>query len=400
MNEKLKLSLIENTDNDLSNYPNCNEETTLALETFNKLNNSLKIALTDRGITSNEASCLDIAVEHLNKQLGINPTRLFSLEDYNGYYNNINSCKIAIENIAVRIIEVIKKIAAWIRDAIKYVIELIISRLDEYKGISSKVKQLKLRASEIGNKSPKKPTVNDTNLATFLSYDSKVLDAKDIIKNYNLHVQNTSVHNAKKYMKNVISNVTKVTDTIIKENIDLDTTLKATDAMFKELLYGALKHVHIEKKSPDTEGFDLYSYDYLFGQKKLEINLGKQKDLYKSISTKISSVNTQYTFKELKTLETSEINSICTMIDHEMLFGNATNYKEVIRDLESIKSTVDKNINKLLDGDVTNGEAQFSVHFLRDIVSATINYVQITSKYDIMVNKKILRYCELSLDQY
>jgi ribosomal protein S13 len=399
--EQIQFVLIEETNNDgLFNLPNEDEETEIALETLVDLSNELNVASTKTGITNNEALVIETALEHLSNQLNLSKTKIFSLENYSGHYNNVMSSKIALENIASKIIEIIKKIANWVMNAISYVVKLISSRLDAYKGIADRARDIKLKASLIGNKQPKKKVLENEQLATFFTYDGKVVDAKAIIKNYKTHCQTTSVSFAKNYLKNVLNGLNNVTDAVIKDGVEIEQALKSTDALFKELLYGGLKHLDKEKESKENNGFDLYSYDYLFGQKKLIINLGKQQGFYKSISAKIDNVSSLYGNKQIEVLSTSEVDSICTAIDHEMLFGNSKNYKDVIYDLEKVQSTVSRNCNKLLDGDITNGEATFSVSFLRDIVSSTINLVQITNKYDIIVNKKCLQYCEASLDMY
>lgn len=399
--DELQFVLIEETNNDgLFNLPNEDEETDIALETLNNLSDELEEARLNKGITNNESLVIEVALEHLSKQLNLSDTKVFSLENYSGHYNNIRSTDIALENIALKIVEIIKKITQWVMKAVSYVVNLIITRLDSYKVIADRAREIKQKASLIGNKQPKKKLFEQQQLATFFTYNGKVMDAKEIIKNYKTHCQTTSISFAKHYLKNVISGLNKVTDAVIKEGVEIEVALKATDSLFKELLYGGLKHLDKEKESKEDNGFDLYSYDYLFGQKKLIINLGKQQGFYKSISAKIEDLSTLYSNKEISVLSTSDIDSICTTIDHEMLFGNSKNYKEVVSDLEKIENTVSRNCNKLLDGDITNGEATFSVSFLRDIVSSTINLVQITNKYDIIVNKKCLQYCEASLSYY
>lgn len=359
----------------------------------------LEESLTSTGITNKEAEAIEIALEGIlgNKS----NSRIFAFEDYTGTVNNKLSANIAIEKLSDKILSIVNKIITWIKNAIKWVVDALFNYSDNYKRIASRASYIVKKANEISSSNKKNDLIIvDSKFVNFFTNNKGTIKPSDLSNLYKQHCSLFGSGFSISYVKNVSSRTESIMENIDKE-LDEKERIKDIDKIFNDLLSNSLSFMSKDRSIYNgNDKYDVFKYDMLFSDKTLVVSLLSIDDFYLSMNTKLEDhSNLIVKTNKLLTLSPLEINSLALAIEHEMLYGNHKQYSDIISNLKSIESKVSKACDKIINKSSIDSELK-SIRFLKDIVSSTINLINISIKTDIVISKKCLDYCELSLKEY
>ncbi len=333
-------------------------------------------------IYKNNSNIINVAIESLIKE-----PLVYS------HYNHT----LSLEQLENKLLDYIKKIARWVKDAFHWIIKQIFTYSDEYEDLLLRTHSLMNKNNLNINRSMQAKFITNDRLVAFFN---KGIRPQEIINTYQKY---TSVIGTNFPLK-VLHDIKDKIASVFEKKKEIDNNLEEIvinnhiDRMIRDTLQSSLSKLSKDKETHyDDFDYESYSYDLELGNSKLIFNLKKKEDKYINMNCSLQSTTPINTNTKLMTLDTNYTAMLLSSIENELTL-NAKNHKVLLKQLNGVEETVSKSLNRMI-----NGEYKSNIHLLRtlkDISNALINLVNGLYNYDRKLIKYLLFYCDYSIKQY
>ncbi len=354
------------------------------------------------------AEALGVAVEAFLNIAKLPARPVFSMEQFNGgYAQRANARRVALEGITDVIKKVTAKLIKWLRKIMNYLYDTMQELVFGADNILRASQEIQERARAIAHKpiGDGKEQIDDTKLITFFSDNGVPYDADEVLKTYAKHCDDMK----KAFSAGFIKEVGLRTHEALAEAAEGESK-EATEAKISKILHGMRdKTFHQFQGTGDSgEHHEIAEWVLPFGERRLVLVLNKDPESSDytgfAISTdKAKSKTSALAERHLETMSYEQIMRTAKAIEHEMLFGLFKSYKSSKSELGRIRNDIEKGCDKIARQQQASSRASsitYSVSFLKDLASALVQALAITHRYDILVARHLLAYCNASIKQH
>lgn len=374
-------------------------------QTLSSMSDQLSIANAGEGVSPAVASALNAAVEHLCNRARIHTPLVFCLENFGGKMGGHAASKLAAESITEVIKTAIAKIVEWLKKTIGFAITALGELGKGAETMVGRARKIKARGKAISHLTLKSESgkIDDTMLGRVFSEGGSTLDAAEIVKRYQSYTAmlGKTFPTFLQEMSNQISaSVKNATD-----GADKDAILTKTDSLLNTLKSRAFSQF---KARSDSDAVEVIDYALPFGGAKMVASFTKEEGKLNGLSVSKEQSSDDATGDsgvQLATLTYAQILDLANAVEKEMLFGLYKDYTKTKNELERIERVVIKGCeavtrNQQNPSDPKQKAVTYSVDFLKELVSSVISMTGVIHKYDLVVAKALLSYCERSIKMY
>lgn len=355
-------------------------------------------------IDSNTATALGLAIENFTRGLDIPTNHVFAVEQFQGGYQ---SRKIAhgiamegmtdvIKKITAKIVKIIRKIMTYLYDTMQ---ELVFGA-DNILRASQEIQE---RARAIAHKQIKQggETIDEGKLAAFLSKDGKCYAPNEALAAYKSYCNDMASSFSTGFVREIGLRVHETLEEAMNGE-----SKESTEAKIDKIMVGMLtKSFSGFVKLNEGNHHETREMALPFGEKRLTLLLQRGIDSNKLNGFKIAidratAKPSALQERKLETMNYEQIARLGAAIEHEMLFGIFKSYKSSKSDLSRIRSQIEKGCDTVArdqQSSARRGSVVYSVNFLKDLATALVEAMLVTHRYDIMVARNLLAYCDRSI---
>lgn len=415
-----ELSSLDETTDKIEEHSDEVEKATDTAETLTAISGQMKESVKDGGMDEHAAAAIEVAVEHMCRQLGIRKKRTgFVLEGFKDKTSRVQATKLAMEGIKEIADTVWKAIVAAIKKAIEFIKEFADKFFDATISLTKRADAIYNTSEKMLDYSADNKTVNFSSASFILRKDNEAIDSNLFIKNYNLYCSAEPIGTTEEVKIEKLAGNLYVAIKSFRSAEDVyDEKQDQLKNLLKELL---------PKNPSNTKKIDDYTTSYEeklpFGDKSLysvycnDNNAEMKNKIGAAIINKINGNKvyvddtegyTELSVKDVIALEPKEVKSIAFLSKKRL--GLYSNYKPSVdklnQKLKGLQGLSDAFMNdsseKRNESNKEDLEKRGSVYneaaaYVRFAVRMATNTLSQLRKYDIDVIKGALDYCAASL---
>lgn len=356
-------------------------------------------------ITEATAAALGVAVEHFCKRAGLPHQTVFALEHFEGgYAAKRQATRLALEGMTDIIKKITAKIIKFLRKIMNYLYDTMQELVFGADNILRASQEVQERARAIAHKQIKEDgaALDDARLVQFFTKDGKVYAPGDVLGTYKSYSETMKNSFSAGFVKEV---GLRVHETL--QEATQGESKEATEGKIDKIMQGMLKKTFGEFKEVNKgEHHETRDLELPFGERRLILLLSKENDYFTGFNITIDRAQRKdgpIQERKLETMNFEQITKLAKAIENEMLFGIFKSYKNSKGDLSRIKNAIEKgcdNIARDQQSSARRGSVVYSVNFLKDIAAALVSATAITHRYDILVARHLLMYCDRSIKMH
>jgi hypothetical protein len=401
-------SLLVEADANTARQAGVTEADQVIAVTQTLANISGELAETTRsgGVSAGVAGALNAAVEHLCRQAKLPQGNAFCLENFGGRMANQQATKLAMESISTHLKSAMLTLVKWFKAAFDYFKDGFIELTQGADNLADRARDVQVKANSIAHKTIKenKTIIKNTSFTSFMVTEEGAAKADEVAERYTKYTELMGT-GFSAFLKQMVLQVNEAV-TEAKQGDTKEETAAKVDTVLNALKQRAFSQFS-EVSSTDT-GLVL-DYVLPYGEKTLVASLakddGRLSGLHVVIEKSKSKSSAGLTEERLSTLTHEQIVKISKAVEKEMLFGLFKDYLTTKSDLSKIEKLVDEACQKITDAQQApeggnDTAVMYSVHFLKELVSSTINMTAAVHRYDILLAKHLLDYCMYSVKMH
>lgn len=355
-------------------------------------------------MTLTEATLLKTALKRLDPKTD---GRSVILEAYTDNRSALRGTRLAMEDLAERIREIVINITKWLKRVMKVISEAIERAVRGANAYSEKAKRLQDMAMKVKANSKldlHDVKITDRGLLNFFNKNGATYSTHEILTRYMEYNSTLNVH----FSNVIIKESTNALASFIQlgversgiENYQTENALQASNLAIK-----IFKERSLTGFTPKTDHRgDLMCYAFPFGNQELQILLGYKvsNDIryYDSISTHFETLS-RASAPHLPILKPDEILGFARAIETQMNSGIYRDSKQILKYLREADSHIDKVCYEIVKAQRYAGNGVVnSLHFLQSFTSTLIVLIKELYKYNGTAARKMFQYCYKSLAYY
>jgi len=296
-------------------------------------------------------------------------------------------------------VKIIRKVMAYLYDTMQ---ELVFGA-DNILRASQEIQE---RARGIAHKQMKQggEYLNEDKLAAFFSKDGKAYEPNDTMAAYKSYCNDMASSFSSGFIKEVGLRVQETLEEAMGGE-----SKQSTEAKIDKIMNGMLsKSFSSFTKIDAGNHHETRELNLPFGDRRLTLLLqrGIDSNLLNGFKINIDRARSKASpvqERKLSTMSYEQIARLGAAIEHEMLFGIFKSYKNSKSDLSRIRSQIEKGCDMIArdqQSSARKGSVVYSVNFLKDLATALVEATIVTHRYDIMVARNLLAYCDRSIKMH